>query len=166
MSSLASPSSSTITASRFDVVSIARAGLVQHLAMQSLAVGGSPGVGNRVAVGVDHRAGNPPVAVVDREVGLLAVGAPGQVQEAVGVLLTLSNTTTESYSEKPRMVRMPMTVAGVTSNPTIEYTPAVTVTSKTSEASAAMRHVQLEADGDVHRDQHEEHRERDAAPCW
>ncbi len=38
---------------------------------------------------------------------------------------TLSNTTTVSYSEKPRMVRKPITVAGVTSNPDSEYTPAV-----------------------------------------
>ena len=33
---------------------------------------------------------------------------------------TLSNTMTVSYSEKPRMVSRPMTVAGVTSNPTSE----------------------------------------------
>src|SRR5690606_31219716 len=39
--------------------------------------------------------------------------------------LILSNTTTVSYSEKPRMVSRPMIVDGVTSKPTSEYTPAV-----------------------------------------
>ncbi len=38
---------------------------------------------------------------------------------------TLSNTTTVSYSEYPRIVRKPMTAAGVTSSPTMPYTPAV-----------------------------------------
>ena len=33
---------------------------------------------------------------------------------------TLSKTTTASYSEKPRMVRRPMIVDGVTSKPTSE----------------------------------------------
>ena len=33
---------------------------------------------------------------------------------------TLSNTTTTSYSAKPRIVRKPMIVAGVTSNPAKE----------------------------------------------
>jgi hypothetical protein len=33
---------------------------------------------------------------------------------------TLSKTTTVSYSEKPRMVRKPMTVDGVTSKPISE----------------------------------------------
>ena len=38
---------------------------------------------------------------------------------------TLSKTTTVSYSEKPRIVSKAITVAGVTSKPTSEYTPAV-----------------------------------------
>jgi hypothetical protein len=48
----------------------------------------------------------------------------------------LSNTITVSYNEKPRMVSRPMTVAGVTSKPTNEYTPAVTTRSKPSVAIA------------------------------
>ena len=51
---------------------------------------------------------------------------------------TLSNTMTVSYSEKPRIVSRPMTVAGVTSKPTSEYTPAVTIRSKNIVASAAI----------------------------
>ncbi|SHT64988.1 Uncharacterised protein [Mycobacteroides abscessus subsp. abscessus] len=50
---------------------------------------------------------------------------------------TLSNTITVSYKENPRIVSRPITVAGVTSKPTREYTPAVTSRSKTSAASAA-----------------------------
>jgi hypothetical protein len=42
---------------------------------------------------------------------------------------TLSNTTTVSYSENPRIVRKPITVDGVTSKPISEYTPAVTTMS-------------------------------------
>src|SRR3954447_15888691 len=38
---------------------------------------------------------------------------------------TLSNTTTVSYSEKPRIVSTPVTVAGVTSKPDRAYTPTV-----------------------------------------
>jgi hypothetical protein len=49
---------------------------------------------------------------------------------------TLSKTMTVSYSEKPRMVSSPITVAGVTSKPTSEYTPAVTTRSKNIVASA------------------------------
>jgi hypothetical protein len=51
---------------------------------------------------------------------------------------TLSNTITVSYNEKPRMVSRPITVAGLTSKPTREYTPAVTTRSKTNVANAAI----------------------------
>jgi hypothetical protein len=55
---------------------------------------------------------------------------------------TLSNTTTTSYSAKPRMVRKPMIVDGVISKPTSEYTPAVSNRSNRSEetAATAIRH--------------------------
>ena len=50
---------------------------------------------------------------------------------------TLSNTTTVSYSENPRIVSRPMTVAGETSKPTSEYTPAVMMMSFARAMSAA-----------------------------
>ncbi len=37
----------------------------------------------------------------------------------------LSNTTTVSYRENPRIVKNAMTVAGVTSKPVMAYTPTV-----------------------------------------
>src|SRR5439155_6099812 len=51
---------------------------------------------------------------------------------------TLSKMTTVSYSEYPRMVRMAMTVSGVTSRPTSAYTPAVMMRSWASATSAPM----------------------------
>ena len=49
----------------------------------------------------------------------------------------------------------------MTSNPTSEYTPAVTIRSKNRAASADDRHVPLVAHGDVDRDEHQEHHQRD-----
>ena len=59
------------------------------------------------------------------------------------------------------MVSSPMTVAGVTSKPTSEYTPAVVMMSKNIVTSADDRHVALVADRDVEADEHQEHAERD-----
>src|SRR6476660_9870250 len=56
--------------------------------------------------------------------------------------LTLSNTTTVSYSEYPRMVRNATTVAGTTSNWVIAYTPTVMMMSWITAriAASAIRH--------------------------
>src|SRR5437867_2149953 len=51
---------------------------------------------------------------------------------------TLSKMTTVSYSEYPRMVRMAITVSGVTSRPTSAYTPAVMMRSWARATSAPM----------------------------
>src|SRR3954447_25057366 len=51
---------------------------------------------------------------------------------------TLSKTTTVSYREKPRMVRKPITVDGVTPKPTSGQMPAVTTMSCSRAAIAAM----------------------------
>src|SRR5260221_6425559 len=61
----------------------------------------------------------------------------------VGVFsLILSNTTTVSYSEKPRIVRNATTVPGVTSKPVTAYTPTVRTMSWTTAmiAASAIRH--------------------------
>ena len=59
------------------------------------------------------------------------------------------------------MVSSPITVAGLTSKPTSEYTPAVVVRSKHERDQRRDRHVSLVADGDVEGDEHQEHDERD-----
>src|SRR5690606_29535123 len=56
---------------------------------------------------------------------------------------TLSKTTTVSYREYPRMVSSPMTVAGVTSQPTTEYTPTVTRRTWSSATRAEVAILQL-----------------------
>jgi hypothetical protein len=56
--------------------------------------------------------------------------------------LILSKMTTVSYSEYPRMVRMAITVSGVTSRPTRAYTPAVMIRSwnRATRAATAIFH--------------------------